>query len=196
MLFQKKHIVTNDKWIDIEGQQLNKQQEMDFTYTNIDKLIRLSLGQNANFESALYNGDYSISLEEAQKRKYDFICENLRIGKASKVLDLGCGWGGFLKYLKGIEAEGTGVNLSSGQVAACLKSGLNVHLKDARYLKPSDFGTFDAVTAIGSFDHVASLEDYLNGQHDAVYDSYLKHVADLLPKSGRFFCRVWCLVKI
>jgi cyclopropane-fatty-acyl-phospholipid synthase len=176
-----------EKWVGVENQQLDKQQEMDFTYTNIDKFIRLSLGENANFSNALYNGDYSLSLEEAQRRKYEFICESLGIGPGTKVLDLGCGWGGFLVYLQQLGAEGIGVNLSSGQVAACRKSGLNVHLKDARFVDPEDFGRFDAVAALGSFEHVASVQDYLQGRQDAVYDDFFRHVANLLPKGHRFY---------
>jgi cyclopropane-fatty-acyl-phospholipid synthase len=176
-----------EKWKGIEGQKIDKQQEMDFTYTNIDKFIRLSLGENANFSNALYNGDYSLTLEEAQRRKYAFICDSLGIKEGSKVLDLGCGWGGFLVYLQKIGAVGIGVNLSSGQVAACLKSGLDAHLRDARFIKPEDFGIFDAVAALGSFEHVATVQDYLSDRQDAVYADYFRHVADLLPKGKRFY---------
>lgn len=57
------------KWIgssvsEREGQQWDKKKEMDFTYTNIDKFIRLSLGENAHFSNAKYLGDFSKSLEE------------------------------------------------------------------------------------------------------------------------------------
>jgi cyclopropane-fatty-acyl-phospholipid synthase len=172
---------------DFKGKHLTKQQEMNFTYTSIDKLVRYSLGQNADFENALYNGDYSISLEDAQRRKHEFICDQLGIYKGSKVLDLGCGWGGFLKYLKEIGAEGIGVNLSAGQITACLKSGLNAYLKDVRDVTPADFGVFDAVTAIGSFDHIASLEDYLEGRQDEVYDNYFSNISNLLTKGKRFY---------
>ena len=175
------------RWLDNKGSDFNKQEEMDFSYTNIDKLVRLSLGESPHFDNALYNGDYSLTLEEAQRRKCLFICENLKISKGSKVLDLGCGWGGFLKYLQQNGAAGTGVTLSRGQVAACRSNGLDVHLKDMRYITPDDFGVFDAVTAIGSFDHVASLEDYQKGTQDKTYDSFFRHVADLLPKGGRLY---------
>ena len=103
-----------------EGQEWDKKKEMDFTYTNLDQFIRLSLGENAHFSNALYNGDYTLSLEEAQLRKYRFVAEQLGIRKGSKVLDLGCGWGGWLKFLKEeAGAHGIGVNLSEGQAAAC-----------------------------------------------------------------------------
>ncbi len=166
----------------------DKSKEMDFTYTNLDKFIRLSLGENAHFSNAMYNGDYSLTLEQAQLKKYQFVVENLFIKEGSRVLDLGCGWGGWLKYLRDtVKAKGVGVNLSTGQAASCRKNGLEVYLKDARYVKPEDFGTFDAVTAYGSFEHVATVKDYVDGKQDAIYDDYFHHVADLLPKGGRFY---------
>lgn len=181
------------KWIgssvsEREGQQWDKKKEMDFTYTNIDKFIRLSLGENAHFSNAMYLGDFSMSLEEAQLKKYQFVVENLGIKKGTRVLDLGCGWGGWLKYLRDeVGAEGIGVNLSDGQVQACRENGLTAYIKDARFVKPEDFGTFDAITAFGSFEHVASVKDYLNGQQDAVYEDYFKHVYHLLKDGGKFY---------
>ena len=92
--------------------------------------------------------NYSISLEEAQKQKCEFVCEYLGITKGSKVLDLGCGWGGFLKHLENIGANGTGVSLSTGQLAACRSNGLAASLTDMRYITPCHLGPFDAVPAI------------------------------------------------
>lgn len=171
-----------------EGQEWDKKKEMDFTYTNIDKFIRTSLGENAHFSNAMYNGDYNLSLEEAQLKKYEFVVENLGIRPGSRVLDLGCGWGGWLKYLRDVVgAEGIGINLSDGQVRVCRENGLTAYLKDARFVKPEDFGKFDAVTAFGSFEHVASVKDYLNGKQDEVYDDYFRHVANLLEEGGKFY---------
>lgn len=179
-----------------DGQDWNKNKEMDFTYTNLDKFIRYSLGENAHFSNAFYDGDYSLSLDEAQEKKYRFVTEHLRITKGSKVLDLGCGWGGWLKWLKdNIGCKAIGVNLSKGQVAACRKNGLEVYLKDARFVRPEDFGTFDAITAYGSFEHVSNVKDYLNGKQDAVYDAYFKHVYNLLPKGGRFYMQAMVFSK-
>ncbi len=171
-----------------DGQEWDKKKEMDFTYSNIDKFIRNSLGENAHFSNAMYNGDYSLSLEEAQLRKYEFVAEQLGIKEGSRVLDLGCGWGGWLKYIKdNLGAKGIGVNLSDGQVAACRENGLEAYIKDARYIKPEDYGMFDAVTAFGSFEHCASVKDYLDGRQDEVYDDYFKHISNLLAPGGRFY---------
>lgn len=171
-----------------EGQEWDKKKEMDFTYTNIDKFIRYSLGENAHFSNAMFNGDFSLSLEEAQLKKYEFVTKSLDIKPGSRVLDLGCGWGGWLKYLRDeVGAEGIGINLSEGQVAACRKNGLTAYIRDARYIKPEDYGIFDAITAFGSFEHVASVKDYLNGKQDEVYDDYFKHVYNLLKEGGKFY---------
>ncbi|MFC1530596.1 hypothetical protein ACFL6R_07820, partial [Gemmatimonadota bacterium] len=48
-----------------DAQEWDKSSEMDFTYTNLDKLIRLSLGENACISNAWYDGDFSLSLREA-----------------------------------------------------------------------------------------------------------------------------------
>lgn len=171
-----------------EGQEWNKKKEMDFTYTNIDKFIRSSLGENASFSNALYNGDYTLSLEEAQAKKHEFVTKALGIKKGSRVLDLGSGWGAWLKYLKDVVgAEGIGVNLSDGQVKACSENGLTSFIKDARFIIPEDFGTFDAITSFGSFEHVASVKDYLNGKQDEVYEDFFRHVSNLLNQGGKFY---------
>jgi cyclopropane-fatty-acyl-phospholipid synthase len=51
-----------------DGQDWDKSKEMDFTYTNLDKFIRYSLGENAHFSNAFYDGDYSLTLEQARKK--------------------------------------------------------------------------------------------------------------------------------
>ncbi len=179
-----------------DGHDWDKAKEMDFTYTNLDKFIRLSLGENAHFSNAMWDGDFSMTLEEAQIKKYRFVCDQLGIKKGSKVLDLGCGWGGFLKWIKDeIGAHGIGVNLSQGQVNACRENGLEVYLQDARYVKPEDYGKFDAVTAFGSFEHCATVEDYLAGRQDEVYDDYFKHVSNLLDTGGRFYMQTMTFSK-
>ena len=62
-----------------EGQAWDKKKEMDFTYTNIDKFIRYSLGENPVFSNAMYLGDFSMSLEEAQRRKHEFVANSLNV---------------------------------------------------------------------------------------------------------------------
>ncbi len=162
-------------------------EDLDFTYTQIDRLFRLSLGEMADFSGAKYDGDFSLTLEEAQHRKHEFIGESLGIGPGTSVIDLGCGWGPFLNYAREIGAAGTGVTLSRGQAAACRRNGLDAHLHDARRVTPDDFGSFDAAVSLGAFEHFCSKQEYVAGRQDRVYGDFFRSVRDLLPAGGRFY---------
>lgn len=162
--------------------------DIDYTYTTLDKIFRLSIGENADFSGAMYNGDFSMKLEAAQRAKHDFISSQLHITKGSSVLEMGSGWGPFLKYAtQVVGAKVIGLTLSDGQFYACKKHGFEVYIRDCRKITPADFGTFDAVVSVGAFEHFCSLEEYKNGKQDEVYCNFFKTVADLLPKGGRFF---------
>ncbi|GAB4038047.1 SAM-dependent methyltransferase [Spirosoma jeollabukense] len=163
------------------------QQDLDFTYTTIDKIFRLSIGQTGDYSGAMYNGDFSLTLEEAQRQKHTFIADSLGVKAGSKVLDMGCGWGPFLTYVKGRGADARGVTLSSGQAEACRANGLNVDVKDCRLITPTDYGTFDAITCIGGMEHFCSIEQYKAGQQDQVYADFFSNLYNLLPVGGRFY---------
>ena len=163
-------------------------QDIDFTYTTLDKIFRLSIGETADFSGAMYNGDFSMSLKEAQNAKHHFIADQLYIKPGDRVLEMGSGWGPFLTFLKNEKGvKGIGLTLSDGQYHACKKKGLDVFIKDCRTVTPADFGTFDAIVSVGAFEHFCSLEEYKKGQQNKVYHDFFKTVADLLPTGGRFF---------
>lgn len=162
--------------------------DIDFVYTTLDEIFRLSIGETADFSGARYNGDYSLSLASAQLAKHKFIADQLHIGRGSKVLEMGSGWGPFLKYAKDVRrAEVLGLTLSDGQYKACLRNGFTVKLQDCRTVKPKDYGIFDSVVSVGAFEHFCSLEEYKDGKQDQVYQTFFKSVADILPAKGRFY---------
>src|SRR5687768_5358164 len=143
--------------------------DLDFTYSLTDRIFRLSLGDHADFSGAKYDGHFSLSLEEAQRRKHDYVAEQIGIAPGRRVLDLGCGWGPLLDFARRRDATGVGVTLSSAQVAACRAHGLDVHLHDARRILPDTFGRFDAVASLGAFEHFCSPEEHAAGRQDDVY---------------------------
>jgi cyclopropane-fatty-acyl-phospholipid synthase len=163
------------------------QKDIDFSYTITDKVIRLALGEVNDFSGAKYDGDFSMSLEEAQERKHEWVAEQVGIAPGKRVLDLGCGWGGMLDYIRRVGATGVGVTLSSAQVESCRRYGLDVHLFDARDLGPDSFGEFDAVVSMGAWEHFCSPDDYEAGRQDDVYRDIFARVASVLPDAGRFY---------
>jgi cyclopropane-fatty-acyl-phospholipid synthase len=134
-----------------------------------------------------------MTLEEAQAAKHQFMAEQLGITKGSSVLDMGCGWGPFLNFITKRGAIATGLTFSEGQYEACKKNGFDVHIKDARTVKPEDFGTFDAIVSVGAFEHFCSYEEYKEGKQEGIYRDFFETVAKLLPQKGRFYLQtmVW-----
>lgn len=169
--------------------------DLNFTYTTIDEIFRLSMGETGDYSGARFNGDFSLSLEHAQKQKHEFIASSLNIKKGSRVLDMACGWGPFLNHLRSIGANAMGVTLSTGQAAACNKNGLDVKVHDCREITSKDYGTFDAVSCIGGLEHFCSVEEYKAGKQDEIYTRFFKHIADLLPVGGRYYMQTMVFSK-
>jgi cyclopropane-fatty-acyl-phospholipid synthase len=161
--------------------------DVEFTYSLTDRIIRLSLGEMPDFSGAKFDGDFSLDLAQGQARKHDYVAEQVGIGPGRRLLDLGCGWGPLLAYARTQGGVGVGVTLSSAQVAACRRHGLDVYLEDARQIDRARFGAFDAVASLGAFEHFCSPEDYEAGRQEEIYRDLFDRVSTLLPPGGRFY---------
>ncbi|MQA72760.1 MAG: methyltransferase domain-containing protein [Solirubrobacterales bacterium] len=161
--------------------------DLEFTYSLIDRIFRLSLGELADFSGAKYDGDFSLSLEQAQRRKHDYVAEQIGIEPGRRVLDLGCGWGPLLAFIRERDADGVGVTLSSAQAAACRRHGLDVHIADARRVDRESFGDFDAIASLGAFEHFCSPADYEADRQDEVYRRLFERIATAIPVDGRLY---------
>lgn len=171
-------------------------QDLDFTYTTIDEIFRLSVGETGDYSGAKYDGDFTMTLEEAQRAKHVFIADSLGIKKGTKVLDMACGWAPFTNYItKYRGASSIGLTLSEGQARACRKNGMNVIVKDCRYVKPEDFGTFDAIVCIGGLEHFCSVEEWQQGKQEQIYRDFFATLNDLLPVGGRFYMQTMTFSK-
>ncbi len=161
--------------------------DLEFTYSLIDRIFRLSLGELADFSGAKYDGDFSMSLENAQRRKHEYVADSIGIGPGRRVLDLGCGWGALLNFVRDRGAEGIGVTLSSAQKQSCRRHGLDVHLTDAREVDRDTFGAFDAVASLGAFEHFCSADEHRAGRQLDVYRDVFARAASVLPGGGRLY---------
>lgn len=95
------------------------------------------------------------SLNVAQEQKLELICKKLQLKSGDRVLDIGCGWGGFAKYAAehyGVRV--TGITLSKEQLAYAKEftKGLDVELRLQDYRDLT--GTFDKILVCGMIEHV------------------------------------------
>ncbi len=157
-----------------------EQSDLDFIYSQIDRIFRMSIGETGDLSSARYDRDYSLSLEEAQYNKHRTIARELGIERGSRVIDLGCGWGPFFAFLRAIGAEGIGVTLSSSQAAACARLGLDARIIDCGTVTVDDVGTFDAAVSLGAFEHFCSEAEWRAGRQEEIYRDFFANAACLL----------------
>lgn len=95
------------------------------------------------------------NLDDAQLAKMDLICRKLNLQPGQRILDIGCGWGSFMKYAAehyGVTCVGVTISREQVALGKTLCAGLPVsfQLQDYRDID----GTFDHVVSIGMFEHV------------------------------------------
>ncbi|MEE4263226.1 MAG: cyclopropane fatty acyl phospholipid synthase [Desulfobacteraceae bacterium] len=116
-------------------------------------------------------------LNQAQKMKLDLICRKLQLSSNDRVLDIGCGWGGFARYAaENYRCRVTGISTSGEQLdyarQHCQGLPVQFHQCDYRQLK----GTFDKILVCGMIEHVG----YKN------YRTIMQKVGECLSDEGLF----------
>jgi len=141
------------------------------------KLYDLFLDADRQYSCAYFETD-TATLDEAQLAKKRHISAKLLVERDSRVLDIGCGWGGLALYLADtFGAHVTGVTLSTEQleyaktrVADTGADRLDFQLLDYRDVT----GHFDRIVSVGMFEHVGV-------DH---YDSFFWKCRELLDDDG------------
>jgi cyclopropane-fatty-acyl-phospholipid synthase len=163
------------------------QAEIAFSYDPIDALQRAALGEHADVSCAFYDGDFTLTLRQAQEKKHDLVLTRLGLSAADTLLDIGCGWGPLLQAARERGVVGTGITLSPAQVARCRRYGFDVRLQDWKDLEPSPAPAFDGIASIGAFEHFVSPAEMLAGRQDEIYRDFFRLCASLLPAGGSLF---------
>ena len=81
------------------------QQDIENTYDYMDELFRFTIGEHGDVTCALYNGDFSKSLAQAQQDKHDYILDAIHFKAGARVLDIGCATGYLAERLRGTWPE-------------------------------------------------------------------------------------------
>ena len=135
----------------------------------------LWLDKSLTYSSAIFK-EPDQDLFEAQKNKYQKLIDLLQPSSGSRVLEIGCGWGGFAEYLgTNYDVKLDCITISQRQFEFAkerihkygLNEKVNIELKDYRDLK-------------AKYDHIASIEmieavgqDYLNSYFNTIKNNLL-----------------------
>lgn len=116
------------------------------------------LGPSMTYTCACYP-DLGATLEEAQENKYRLVFEKLRLKPGDRLLDVGCGWGGMVRYAARHGVKAIGVTLSRQQAEWAQKAIAEQGLGDLAEVRHSDYrdvreSQFDAVSSIGLTEHI------------------------------------------
>lgn len=116
------------------------------------------LGPSMTYTCAVYP-DADATLEEAQDYKYRLIFEKLRLQPGDRLLDVGCGWGGMVRYAASQGVHAIGATLSAEQAKWAQKAIEDEGLADLAEVRHSDYRDvreteFDAVSSIGLTEHI------------------------------------------
>lgn len=143
-----------------------------------NRFYRLWLDPSMTYSSALFT-DAGLSLQQAQHAKYARILEQLQLAPGSRVLEIGCGWGGFAELAAQRGMQLTGLTLSTEQLEFAEQRLQMAGLDKQAELRLQDYRDVD-----GEFDGIASIEMF-EAVGEAYWDSYFACVAQRLKVGGR-----------
>ena len=137
-------------------------------YDHGNDFFSLWLDETLTYSSAIFEND-SQNLSDAQNNKYQKLINLLKPRDNSKVLEIGCGWGGFAEYLgKNYNVKLDCITISKKQYEfakeriykAGLNEKINLEIKDYRDLK----GKYDSIASIEMIEAVGQnyLQSYFN----------------------------------
>lgn len=161
--------------------------EIEATYDYLDEVFRFSLGAHGDFTGAMFNGDFSKTLNEAQADKHAYILEGINFKKGDRVLDVGSGWGPMQMAVQEAGGTAVGLTLSPAQAKWCQQAGLDARLQDWKSVDRVNLGMFNGIVSVGAFEHFCSIEEHLAGKQDQIYQDFFAFCYDQLPAGGRLY---------
>ena len=126
----------------------------------------LWLDSSMTYSSALFQNLEDEPLESAQKNKYQKIIDSLNLKPGDNILEIGCGWGGFIEHASKLGINVTGLTISKEQFEYA--SSRITNLGGTQKILYEDYrvheGLYDAVVSIEMLEAVGSKywNEYFN----------------------------------
>ncbi len=143
-----------------------------------NEFFSLWLDKTLTYSSAIFEENKN-NLEEAQKNKYKKLINLIKPKTGDKILEIGCGWGGFAEYLgKNFDVKLDCITISKKQYDFAkeriqrnhLNEKINIYMKDYRDVK-------------NKYNSIASIE-MIEAVGKSYLKSYFKTIKDNLENNG------------
>ncbi|HEY7531681.1 MAG TPA: cyclopropane-fatty-acyl-phospholipid synthase family protein [Nitrospiraceae bacterium] len=156
----------------LQGRRHEKRRDKEavrFHYDLPIEFYRLWLDRQLLYSCAYYRAPDD-GLNDAQEQQLEYICRKLGLKAGDRVLDIGCGWGGFAVHAAQAGAVVHGITLSRRQAEIANQSiaalGLSrrcrIEVRDYRDVQGD--ALYDKIVSIGMIEHVGK------GQLDSHFD--------------------------
>ncbi|RJO77978.1 methyltransferase domain-containing protein [Nocardia panacis] len=176
---------TLPRWrrIALEGLRHSKTRDAEAIHHHYDvsnTFYEYVLGPSMTYTCAVYE-DENWTLEQAEENKYRLVFDKLRLKPGDRLLDIGCGWGGMVRYAAKRGVKVIGATLSAEQAEWATERIAEEGLSELAEVRHSDYrdvpeGEFDAVSSIGLTEHI--------GVHN--YPFYFEYIKSKLRAGGLF----------
>ncbi|MBF6333376.1 class I SAM-dependent methyltransferase [Nocardia transvalensis] len=176
---------TLPRWrrIALEGLRHSKARDAEAIHHHYDvsnAFYEKVLGPSMTYTCACYE-DESWTLEQAQENKYRLVFDKLHLKPGDRLLDIGCGWGGMVRYAAKRGVHVIGATLSKEQAEWAQQKIAEEGLQEFAEVRHSDYrdvpeSNFDAVSSIGLTEHI--------GVHN--YPTYFTYIKSKLRDGGLF----------
>ncbi len=137
------------------------------------------LGPSMTYTCATYR-HADDTLEQAQEDKYRLVFDKLGLEPGMRLLDVGCGWGGMVRYAARRGVRVIGATLSKNQAEWAQRAIAEEGLEDLAEVRYTDYrdvpeGGFDRISSIGLTEHIGVQN----------YPAYFRFLYSKLRPGGR-----------
>lgn len=140
---------------------------------------KLWLDETMTYSSAVYATNHSLPLEQAQTAKYERILSRLSTEGDRRVLEVGCGWGGFCERAARDGWHVTGLTISPSQAEFAVNRLGAQELAGKALIDLRDYRD-----AQGKFDNLVSIEMF-EAVGERFWGQYFQTIAGSLKQHGR-----------
>ena len=161
-----------------ENTKSRAKKNIQYHYDLGNDFYKLWLDETMTYSSAIFKNEKE-SLTEAQENKYQLLIDSLDIKSHHKVLEIGCGWGGFAEYAaKKVGCTIKGITISPSQLKFATNRIKELNLDNKVSLELCDYRDLK-----GKYDRVVSIE-MIEAVGEKYWRNYFKKIKDVLKKDG------------